>query len=82
MPNYVSTQTTPAKAIVAGIGTTLTALSTAVATATLVLDDDRVDLAEVTSITTALVTLGATVYGVWWTRNRPVSPGQSDVNTR
>lgn len=77
----VVVRTTAGKAWVAAIGGILTALTTALATATVVLDDDRVDLSEVTAITTAVVTLAATVYGVWATRNRPVSAGQSDVNT-
>lgn len=80
MSRPVLVRTKPAKAVVAAIGGTLTALTTAVATATVVLDDDAVDLAEVTTITTAVVTLISTVYGVWKTVNRPVSAGQSDVN--
>ena len=81
MSSPILVKTKPAKAWVAGIGTTLTALMTATATATVVLDDDAIDLAEVSTITTAVATLVATVYGVWATKNRPVSAGQSDVNT-
>lgn len=70
----IPVKTTAAKAWVAAIGATLTALTTAVATATVVLDDDAVDLSEVTSITTAVVALAGTVYGVWKTVNKPSSP--------
>lgn len=72
--------TTAAKAYVAAAGATLTALMAAVATATVVLDDDKVDFAEIGSIATAVVTLAGTIYGVWAVRNRPVSAAQSVVN--
>lgn len=54
-----------AKAVVAAIGSTLTALTSALATVTLVLDDDAVDLNEISSLITAVVVLGATVWAVW-----------------
>lgn len=73
-PTYIPIKTTAAKAYVAAVGSTLTALTTAVATASLVLDDDAVDLTEVSTIATAVVTLVATVYGVWWTTNKPTQP--------
>lgn len=62
---------TTAKAWIAGIGTTLTALSTAVATVTLVLSDDKVDFNEYGSIATAIAVLASTIYGVWVTPNKP-----------
>ncbi len=82
MSTYIPVKTKPAKAVVAAIGTTLTALTTAAATASVVLDDDKIDLTEVSAITTAVVALVGTVYGVWKTVNRPVSAAQSGVNTR
>jgi hypothetical protein len=56
---------TKAKAYVAAVGGTLTALTTALATAQVVLADDAVDLGEVSTVLLALVTLATTVYGVW-----------------
>lgn len=77
---YIPVKSTAAKAWVAAAGGTLTALTTALATASMVLDDDAVDLTEVSAVTTAVVTLCATVYGVWKTVNRPVSAAQTSVN--
>lgn len=71
--NY-TTKTTNAKAWVAAFGATLTALTTALAAVSLALSDDTVDLAEVAGLVTAALTLGATIYGVWRTPNRVVSP--------
>ena len=68
------TKTTAAKAWVAAIGTTLTALTTALAAASLALADDALDLNEVSAIVTAAITAGATVYGVWRTENKPKRP--------
>jgi hypothetical protein len=79
MSTTYTVKTTAAKAWVAAVGGTLTALTTAVATATVVLDDDAVDFTEVGTIATGVATLIGTVYGVWKTVNRPVSAGQSDV---
>lgn len=59
------------KAIVAAIGTTATAVSTWVAAVAVVASDDAIDLAEVGAVTTATLTLAATVYGVWRTVNKP-----------
>lgn len=68
--------TTPAKAIVAAVGTTLTALTTALATVQLVTNDDAIDLSEWGTLTTAAVTLAATIYAVWRTPNKAKTPGQ------
>lgn len=67
------TKLTPAKAIAAAIGTTLTALTTALATVQLVLADDAVDLAEVSTLAAAVVAAGATIYAVWRTPNKVVA---------
>lgn len=63
-------QFTAAKTVAAAIGSTLTALTTALAAVTLALSDDKLDFAEYGSLTTAAVTLGATIYAVWRTPNR------------
>lgn len=80
-PTYIPIKTTAAKAWVAAAGTTLTALMTAVATASVVLDDDAVSIGEVGTIATAVATLAATIYGVWKTTNKPIPAGQNGVNT-
>lgn len=54
-----------AKAVVAAIGATVTALTTALTTVTFVLSDDAVDVGEIGSLATALVSLGLTVWAVW-----------------
>ena len=54
-----------AKAVVAAIGSTITALMTALATVSLVLDDDAVDVTEIGTLTTAVVALGLTIWAVW-----------------
>lgn len=54
-----------AKAVVAGIGSTLTALMTMLATISLVLDDDAVDVTEYGTLTTAIASLVLTVWAVW-----------------
>jgi len=63
-------QFTAAKAVAAAIGATLTAVTTALAAVTLALSDDKIDFAEYGSLTTAAVTLAATIYAVWRTPNR------------
>jgi hypothetical protein len=63
---------TKAKTYAAAIGATLTALMTALATAQSVLDNGALDAGEYGLITTAVVTLGGTVYAVWRTPNKPV----------
>lgn len=81
-PTYIPVKVTAAKAWVAAAGSTLTALTTALATASVVLDDDAVDMGEIVPITTAVVTLAATIYGVWKARNKPIDAGQTGVNVR
>lgn len=64
---------TAAKAIAAAVGSTLTALTTAWATARVVLEDSALDPAEYGLIVTAVATLIGTVYAVWRTPNKPIS---------
>ncbi len=68
------TKTTAAKAWVAAVGTTLTALTTALAAVSLALSDDALNMNEVSAIITAALTAGLTVYGVWRTENKPKRP--------
>lgn len=65
---------TKAKTVAAAIGTTLTAITTALATLNIALDDDAIDLSEVAGIVTAVLTAGATIYAVWRTPNKPKNP--------
>lgn len=65
---------TAAKAWVAGIGATLTAVTTALATVQLVLADDAINLPEISTLTTAAVSLLATVYAVWRVPNKVKGP--------
>lgn len=60
-----------AKAVVAAIGTTATAVTTWVAAVTVVASDDAIDVGEVSAILAATIALGSTVYGVWRTVNKP-----------
>lgn len=68
----MTTKLTAAKAWLAALGTTLTAVTTALATVQLVLSDDAVDLAEYSTLVTAAVTLAATVYAVWRVPNKVI----------
>ena len=54
-----------AKAVIAGIGASLTALMTMLATISLVLDDDAVDVTEIGTLSTAIVSLVLTIWAVW-----------------
>lgn len=69
---------TGAKAVVAAVGGTLTALTTALATVSVVVGDDAIDITEVGALVVAGGTLVSTVYGVWKTRNKPVAPTAYD----
>lgn len=69
---------TSAKAIVAAIGTTATAVATAAATAQVVLADNKLDIGEYSTIAGALATLVLAVYGVWKTPNKPKTADQSE----
>lgn len=70
--SYPTIKVTAAKAKVAAVGATLTAILVALGPLQVALEDDKLDLGEVTTLGGALVTLAATVYGVWRTRNKPV----------
>lgn len=70
----MSEELTAAKAVVAAVGATATAVATAVAAVQVVLADSSLDMGEYGTIVTAVVTLVATVYGVWRTPNRPKLP--------
>lgn len=63
--------TKPAKAVVAAVGATLTAVTSAWATVTVAMSDDAIDVAEVGSLVTLALSLAGTVWGVWKTRNAP-----------
>jgi hypothetical protein len=65
-------RTTKAKAVVAAIGTTATAVTTALATVSVAVGDDAIDVSEVGVILTAVASLVSTVYGVWKTTNRRI----------
>ena len=62
---------TTAKAVVAAIGATLTAASTANAAVQLALQDGSLGADEIGSVTAALVVLGTTVWAVWRVPNQP-----------
>jgi hypothetical protein len=59
-----------AKAIAAGIGSTLTAILVALAVVQTVVDDGRLDVGEYSTLFGAAVTLVGTVYAVWRTENK------------
>lgn len=63
-----------AKAITAGVMTSLTAVMTCLATVQVVLDDDKVDISEYATVAGAVASLVATVYAVWKVPNRPLEP--------
>lgn len=66
---------TAAKTWVAALGVTATAITTALAAVQLALADDAVDVGEISSITAAVISAGATIYGVWRTKNQPIERG-------
>lgn len=61
----------PAKAIVAGIGATATAVLAWVSAVAVYASDDKIDLSEVAPIVGATISLCGTIYGVWKITNRP-----------
>ena len=65
---------TKAKTYAAAIGATATAVTAAIASVQVVLDDGALDAAEYGLIATAVVTLVGTVYGVWRTENKVIDP--------
>lgn len=54
-----------AKAWVAAVGATATAVATAVGATQASMADDNLDASEVGAVVTVLLTLAATIYGVW-----------------
>ena len=74
--------TKPTKAIVTAVGTSLTALTTMWATVSVAASDDVFDAGEVGTMTTALITLGLTVWAVWRVPNRPVETDETSTYTR
>jgi hypothetical protein len=54
-----------AKAVIAALGGTLTALMVVLATVSIAAQDDVFDAGEIGSITTAVMTFALTVYAVW-----------------
>lgn len=77
------TRTKSYKAVASAIGATATAVTTAMATVSIVLGDDVVDAAEIGSVVTALAVLVGTVYAVWRTPNPPVDdPAVQSVQNR
>ena len=69
IPTYPLTKAT--KAVVAGIGASLTGLMTLWATVSTVTDNNSVDLGEWGIILTAVLTAAGTVRAVWVTTNAP-----------
>jgi len=59
-----------AKAVAAGVGSTLTALMVALTAVQLVLGDGKVDVGEYTTLFGTAVTLVGTVYAVWKVENK------------
>lgn len=62
-----------AKAVAAGVGSTLTALMVALTAVQLVLGDGKVDVGEYSTLFGTAVTLIGTVYAVWKTENKVLS---------
>jgi hypothetical protein len=63
---------TATKAWTAALGATATAITTALATVEVVLDDGNLDMSEYGIIAVAAATLIGTVWGVWKNPNRPI----------
>lgn len=62
-------ETKPTKAIVAGIGATLTALATLWATVSIAYESNGIDIGEYGTILTAVLACVGTVRAVWATTN-------------
>lgn len=71
-----------AKAVAAGIGSTLTAIMVALTVVQTVLDDGKLEVGEYTTLFGAAVTLVGTVYAVWKTENKILSGSASAVETK
>jgi len=65
------TDTKPTKAIVAGIGSTITALATMWATVSIATESNGIDIGEVGVITTAVLACVGTIRAVWLATNEP-----------
>ncbi len=63
------------KAVISGVGTTLTALATAWAAVQVATADGALDVGEYGPLATAVATCVATVYAVWRVPNQPVMDG-------
>jgi hypothetical protein len=70
-----------AKAVVAGIGATLTALMTMWATVSVAAQDDAFDAGEIGTLTTAAITLALTVWAVWRVPNAGMVDRDEAVRT-
>lgn len=63
----------PAKAVAAGVGTVINSASIFWAAVTIAAQDDAFDIGEVGTLTTALLTMVATVVAVFKTENKRVN---------
>lgn len=63
--------TKPTKAIIAGVGATLTALATLWATVSVVTESNGIDIGEVGTMATAVLLCVGTIRAVWQTKNLP-----------
>lgn len=65
---------TSAKTIAAAIGTTATAIASAAAAVRVALSDGSLDGGDISTIVTAVIVAGASIYSVWRTPNKVVTP--------
>lgn len=75
--NLPSVPVKPAKAWVAAIGSTCTAVLAWCSAVAVYAEDDKIDLGEVAPIVGLTISLVGTVYGVWKITNRPKSDTES-----
>lgn len=64
-------KTKPTKAIVAGIGSTLTAIMTMWATISVAYEDNGIDIGEWGTILSAVLACAGTIRAVWLVTNKP-----------
>lgn len=64
----------PTKAIVAGVGSTLTALATMWATVSIAYESNGIDVGEYGTILTAVLMCAGTIRAVWSVTNQPKEP--------
>ena len=81
-PSQPSVDVTAAKAVVAGIGATITALLGALTVVSVAVNDGQLDGGEIGGLITTAITLITTVYGVWKVPNQPVRNNTSFVSGR